>query len=180
MAPGLSLGGRERVNGRTLWRCRCDCGTEQLVGLNNLRAGQSTCCWQCGVTKRSGKASSRWSGFQELPGQFWAKIKQSAKRRNIPFSLTIEEAWDKFVGQERRCAVSGVEIQFAPDTQTRHSLQTASLDRIDSNRGYTLDNVQWVHKVVNFMKHSLDQDELLLWCQRIVENQLTEIGYGRA
>jgi len=47
---------------------------------------------------------------------------------------------------------------------------TASLDRINSVRGYEPDNVQWVHKTVNFMKQALSDKELLEWCQKIVDH----------
>lgn len=44
---------------------------------------------------------------------------------------------------------------------------TASLDRIDSNRGYTQDNVQWVHKDVNKMKMDLNQQIFVELCRAI-------------
>ena len=48
--------------------------------------------------------------------------------------------------------------------------QTASLDRIDSKKAYTLDNVQWVHKTVNQMKWTLASKEFIEWCKTIAQN----------
>lgn len=45
--------------------------------------------------------------------------------------------------------------------------QTASLDRIDNTKGYTEDNVQWVHKIINKMKSDLTQEDFIMWCKRI-------------
>jgi hypothetical protein len=43
----------------------------------------------------------------------------------------------------------------------------ASLDRIDSEKGYIPGNVQWVHPAVNFMKHAMAQDVFIDWCCRV-------------
>ena len=47
---------------------------------------------------------------------------------------------------------------------------TASLDRIDSKKGYTIDNVQWVYKKINMMKQNYDQKEFVNLCCLIAEN----------
>jgi hypothetical protein len=47
------------------------------------------------------------------------------------------------------------------------NLTTASLDRIDSSKGYTIDNVQWVHKTVNLMKRELNQQDFIDICNKI-------------
>lgn len=47
--------------------------------------------------------------------------------------------------------------------------QTASLDRIDSSKGYIPGNVQWVHKDVNKMKLALSEKRLLELCTLIVQ-----------
>ena len=45
----------------------------------------------------------------------------------------------------------------------------ASIDRIDSSKGYTEDNVQWVHKNVNNMKMQTSHQDFLNWCKLITE-----------
>ena len=47
---------------------------------------------------------------------------------------------------------------------------TQSLDRIDSTKGYTIDNVQWVHKYINLMKHQLTQQQFIDFCKKVVEH----------
>jgi hypothetical protein len=48
---------------------------------------------------------------------------------------------------------------------------TASLDRIDSSKGYIKTNVQWVHKKVNKMKQDTSVDEFKHYCKLICEYQ---------
>lgn len=44
-----------------------------------------------------------------------------------------------------------------------------SIDRIDSAKGYTRDNVQLVTMAANQMKNDLTIDELVGMCKRIIE-----------
>ena len=48
---------------------------------------------------------------------------------------------------------------------------TASLDRIDSNKGYVTDNIQWVHKDINYMKSDLDEQQFIHYCRLVVQRQ---------
>jgi hypothetical protein len=47
---------------------------------------------------------------------------------------------------------------------------TASIDRIDSSKGYEEGNIQWVHKHVNFMKRTYSQDYFIDMCKKIAEH----------
>ena len=38
------LGPAENINGRTAWRCRCDCGQETVVRTLHLRSGHTKSC----------------------------------------------------------------------------------------------------------------------------------------
>lgn len=67
--------------------------------------------------------------------------------------------------QHKRCALTGVEIEFGT---AWNKVCTASLDRIDSNEGYIEGNVQWVHKAINLMKRDMTDAEFLDWCKRVV------------
>ncbi|WP_238595034.1 hypothetical protein, partial [Nocardia seriolae] len=49
-----------------------------------------------------------------------------------------------------------------------------TLDRIDSSKGYAIDNVQWVHKDVNMIKWELSEEVFLATCLEIVNH--TEFG----
>lgn len=68
--------------------------------------------------------------------------------------------------QGEKCALTGWKIELAKRTT---DTQTASLDRIDSNKHYTVDNIQWVHKDVNRMKQYFDEEYLLQMATAVVE-----------
>lgn len=111
---------------------------------------------------RVGPKNSMWTGYGEISGANWAGIKNAADKRNISFNLKIEDAWNLFIKQERKCAYTGLELTFPErDKDRRYGRRDASLDRIDSNIGYSIENVQWIHKDINAMKMSLSENEFL-------------------
>jgi len=146
-------------------KCQCDCGEICLTSYSNLNSGQKT-CWDCRNKIISDK---KWLGYEEISGEFWGKIKNSAKIRNLTFDLTIDYIWDLYLSQNKICALSGVDISFFR-TRADRNKTTASLDRIDSSKGYIVGNVQWVHKIVNNLKMDLSEGEFLNWCKKIVKH----------
>jgi len=149
---------------RAMFKCRCDCGKIRLIRDDSVLRGHSL---SCGCSKYQHSFNNRnWKGYGEISATHWLKIKHGAERRNIEFKITIEEIWNLFLKQNRKCALSGTDLQFS--TTIKKYNGTASLDRIDSSKGYTTDNIQWVHKDINNMKQYYSQEEFLNWCQKIV------------
>jgi len=148
----------------TYWMCICSCGNFIEVSSNNLHTYTTTSCG----CRRIGETNPRWSGYKEIPGSYLKNLKSSAETRNIKVEITIEDLWNKLVGQDFKCALSGLTIGFKGK---RGSENTASLDRIDSNKDYVLSNVQWLHKNINKMKWDLDQDLFIQYCKLIANNK---------
>ena len=117
--------------------------------------------------KGAGPNNPRWKGCGEISGHFWNDIRWRSKKRKISMELTIEYVWELFIEQNRTCALSGMTLTFSTSQGDRS--QTASLDRIDSNRGYILGNVQWVHKDINMIKQTLSNGKLLYYCRLIAK-----------
>lgn len=156
-------------------RCLCECGREVVVYGRYLRSGHKRSCG-C-LARRKGNENPHWKGHGEISSTFWSSIKSGAEHgraRNIKFEITIEQAWELFIKQNRRCALTGLPLTFPTKSRRYNTYDgTASLDRIDSTKDYTIDNVQWVHKIVNLMKFDLNQDQFLRWCRRIVDHNPT-------
>lgn len=116
----------------------------------------------------SGPNSKKWVGCGEISGAFFYRLKTGANKRNLDFDITIEYIWGLFLQQSRKCALSGVDIQFSKKNIDK-SNTTASLDRINSSKGYTIDNIQWIHKDLNKMKTNFKQEDFIQWCKIIAE-----------
>jgi len=100
-------------------------------------------------------------------------LKRKAKERSLEFTVTAQELWDLFNKQNGKCALSGVDITLTTVINSQHNLDrakmTASLDRIDNSKSYTIDNVQWIHKVLNHMRRQYSIDEYVKWCKLVAE-----------
>ena len=101
-----------------------------------------------------------------IPTAWFTKFKTSAKERNIKFSLSIEEVLEVLKDQDYKCALSGQDISFK--TQ-RGKIHRASIDRIDSSKGYFKENIQVVDKDINKMKLDHGQEYFIQLCKKIAE-----------
>lgn len=158
---------RKKGNRRTRyydWQCTCG-GTGSSTS-SRVELGNTISCKGCWAkTYHTGEKHPSWGGHKEISGTIFTRLKTYAARRSLPFELTIEGVYKLFIKQNGRCALTGVEIKFPANCRDSG---TASLDRIDSSLGYTKRNVQWVHRVVNFMKQTLSNDALVDWCRLVV------------
>ncbi len=111
-----------------------------------------------------------WRGCGDLSGSHWSAICYGAKRKNLEVIITIEDAWQLFIEQNGRCALTGVKLHFAESKASR-SEGNASLDRIDSSLGYIPGNCRWVEKNVNRLKNNWTDAKLLHWCRKIVAHE---------
>lgn len=114
---------------------------------------------------RKAAMNANWSGYEEIPLTYWNSVlknKDSSAKKMKDFDLTIEYIWDLFLKQNRKCAFSGVLLEFTASKNI-----TASLDRIDSSKGYTKNNVQWVHKDINKMKSNYSSQYFIEQCKLV-------------
>lgn len=155
----LTVIGPVFIKNRVRWLCKCDCGNEIIV--RTERVGTQKAC-RC--------RDKKWKDYNEIPGMFWYRIRANAINRSKDFSITIEEAWDLFSSQNNKCMLTGMDISFCD----KDGKITASLDRINNNLGYTIDNVWWIHKDVNLIKFTNSVSELLYWADLVVNKDESE------
>src|SRR5581483_6258644 len=110
-----------------------------------------------------------WKGCGELSGRMWSKYVHGARKRHIDFLVSIEYVWGLFLRQNGRCALSGQIIGFSEKAISFEG--TASLDRIDSTKGYIEGNVQWIHKDIQKMKWNFAESYFVQMCKTIAENR---------
>lgn len=88
---------------------------------------------------------------------------KSALSRGYSWELTPEEINEMYAEQDGLCALSGLSIGWS----TAGWEHTASIDRINNEEGYYLDNIQLVHKKINMMRGSLTIAEFLEFCAAV-------------
>jgi len=149
------------------WKCQCDCGKFIELTSYSVKGGYHKSCGCLG--NPNGKKHPNYIGYEEMSGGFFSRIEKGAITRNVSFKITKKQIWDLFEKQNRKCALSGVDIQFGVNSRIKEKKRecTASLDRIDNAKGYVKGNIQWIHKDVNKMKNTHTQEEFIKICKLI-------------
>lgn len=141
---------------------KCECGKQ-----HDIAAGTWKKVLSCGCIREDqvGIKHHSYLGYKYISKVMWNSIVRGAKIRNIKVEITIEFINDLLVKQNFKCAITGLPI-FIGNFKNK---STASLDRIDSSKDYTIDNIWWVHKDVNKMKWDFDLDYFKYMCKLVVE-----------
>lgn len=147
-------------------KCECKCGVINLVACYTLIKGTSTKCITCNNIERTMNNNPCWRGYGNIPGKYISKLKRDANLRELDFNINIEYLDKLYLNQSMKCALTGVNLS------TSSKNLTASLDRIDSLKGYIEGNVQWVHKDINMMKKHYDEAYFIKMCELVVNHHL--------
>lgn len=90
-----------------------------------------------------------------------------ARHKGLEFNIDDRDIENLISQQNNRCFYSGIE--FVNDNSRIYSM---SIDRIDSSKGYTLDNIRLVSSQVNLMKHERTEEEFLQTIQDIYNHTI--------
>jgi hypothetical protein len=166
-----------------LWHVRCDCGTETIRSAARLRNAR----WptrHCGCSPGYRAINSEGPRIEDprarrvsqsaWVNRIYRTYRHNALRLGRDFTLTREDV-SRLVMQ--CCAYCG-----ASSMNTSHEALVATataatsfayngMDRVDSRRGYTLDNVVSCCRVCNFAKGKMHGSDFLAWVQRVAEHQ---------
>ena len=160
-------------SGRKQLQVKCACGTIGFVRGDRLKAGLTLGCKHC--QHQSYYPETRISSARHYKGLHVSFLKRlgyiyNLTRGNkvINIDLTIEDLYNLLIQQEFKCALTGIPLNVI---HLQHKDSNASVDRIDSNKGYTNDNIQWVTKDVNKMKNDLNQDHFIQMCNLIAKTK---------
>lgn len=138
-------------------------------------SGLSSYCKKCDRDKRL--------NFMKDVKNFLIQKRSDARKRcrkneKISFDVSIDDWMAQYEKQKGFCALSGIEMTWEYSADGDSEFYTSvkypyniSPDRIDSNRGYTKDNLQFVCNRVNAMKNNMPMDQFIDFCKKVVDFQ---------
>lgn len=157
-----------RDRSKYIWECKCDCGKTcvksdvSLIHREHIKIKNSCGC--------ENKRNARWEKLDISPRHF-NRIKMSAKKRKLDFDLTPEFLHELYHKQKKKSAISGRKLVLPSSlgsnggsglsqcpSDNRNLI--ASLDRIDSKKGYIKTNVWWTSRRENICKQDLSIDDM--------------------
>ena len=137
------------------WEClRCSKVTGPSQYQDIKRFPTTHCC-----SKSSKYGEARW-GYRHITGAYMRGLHGSAVKRGLEFNVSSRYLYDIWQQQGGKCAYTGLDLELVGNRQ-------ASVDRIDSSKGYIEGNVQWVLTKVNHMKWDSTEEEFLNLCSII-------------
>ncbi len=122
------------------------------------------------ISKHAGDNRDQYTQFR----YHMKKIKAHAKKRQGPASIveiTLDDLKQQWELQKGICPYTGWLLVNREHPNQRMKEQKtpgmASVDRIDSSKGYTKDNIQFVAYIANVAKHDFHEDELIKFCKAV-------------
>jgi hypothetical protein len=110
------------------------------------------------------RADSLESDINLFARDQWHKLRKGASTRGIGWRITLRD-FTELLSTQRHCAISGRQVSFRLG-----DVNKASLDRIDSNKAYDLDNVQIVTTIANMMKRDWIQEDIIALAKDIAKH----------
>ena len=138
------------------FHCQKELPIKDFNDRGGKRKGQKkTVCKEC--------ESKRLQILRKEPRRFISNILSSVKSRQEDTKLTLDFLYELYLNQNKKCALTGIELTTITG---KGRVQTnMSLDRIDSNLGYTEENVRWLCLWANTAKNDLPDEEFLKMCE---------------
>jgi len=154
-------------NTNSYWKCKCDCGNLCTKSGNAMKTGNVRSCGCLKVSKRP----KGETGLRILFNTYYSR----ARSRNIVFNLSLEDVKNI---TSQNCFYCGVPPQFIASSKLVKSVNFKNynqyiyngIDRIDSTRGYTKDNVVPCCKWCNIAKNNKSISEFKEHIKKIYDH----------
>jgi hypothetical protein len=170
---GARTGGRD-IGGAAIYKATCaECGIKREDSISTLRkAGERTCT--CMKTPIGGREGTYQKAYRQTATGRAIQLHSNAKRRaedkGISFKLDRVDLIERIAAGY--CEATGLPLSLT--TGGGINPWSPSLDRRDSSKGYTADNVQVVCTAYNLAKHQFPPDVLLTLARAIVDKVSTK------
>jgi hypothetical protein len=140
--------------------CRCECGDEKYYINTKLNMGYSTECRSCAYSRRP-QSTTRLSNLERAYNAFL----YSSNSRSLEVNITIEEFAKLISGNCAYCGAQPTNIKLTDYSSNkivkREQLYGNGIDRVDSSKGYVLENCVPCCINCNFAKRSLTKEEFI-------------------
>ena len=164
--------------GQLKYLCKCDCGKSHIVTGESLRSGKSK---SCGCLKKDFIEKNKFKRNMDRENAM-LKIQYShIKRRNASKVFVDIISFNDF------CKLSMMKCYYCDAEYSRviedrycemkekgkisdTILKINGLDRVDSSKGYTIDNVVPCCTTCNTAKNKMTQKEFKEWIKTVCEN----------
>lgn len=140
------------------WLCKCDCG-KTIELCNSVWKKRHS----CGCLR-----PQNLSNKEQALNILWSRYKIKAKKRDIEFDLSKSE-FESFVFSS--CTYCGQLPSTPVNSRNKELARYNGIDRIDSNKPYTVDNCKTCCWICNRAKGNLSVEQYLKWLKQAYTHQ---------
>lgn len=97
--------------------------------------------------------------------------KSNAKKRGIPWGVSIRDLNDAVLACGWKCAVTRVKFEYGPPVDGARRPWSPSLDRIESSRGYVPGNVRFVCVAANLAMNTWGEKVLHRMAESLIASR---------
>ena len=158
-------------DGRVMWLCRCECGIKKDISGHSLKGGDTKSCG-C-LKKKLLRKSNKSNPFKLDYGiasmrNMISHYKRHAKERGYKYKLTEEQFKEITKKDCHYCGAKPNNIN--KNIRMNGDYIYNGIDRIDNNKGYTIDNIVPCCKKCNRAKDIYTLPEFKDWIKRVHNN----------
>lgn len=166
--------------------CLCDCGNIKKCNLYDIKRNRIKACGCAKNTLELRKAAKERaclmidSGILNRGGDFHSKeyrefkyilkcLKNSGRKKCEVSLEDLKSVWDRQGGM---CVYSKIKLKLPSHSNNNPGLpyEIASVDRIDSSKPYSVDNIQYVSRNINYAKHKMSHEQMMEFMKEITKN----------
>lgn len=151
---------------KVLWYCVCDCGGAATPTTGSLQSGNTQSCG-CLHKERQKlpNMKSRLANGEAAINVLYSQYRCTAKRRGYKFGLTKKQFKKLTSSNCYYCGIKPAQVvKTKNDTTGRYTFN--GIDRVDSAKGYIMNNCVSCCKICNVAKHNLSQKQFYGWIKR--------------
>ena len=131
------------------------------------RLASTGACLECNSMLDRARQGTPWRWAQ----QAYTRCKKRAMKYNVPIDIEIQDIYDILMALGGRCPVFGVKMRIK-GRDGRMTSRSASVDRLDPDKGYVKGNITVLSVRANLIKSAYTSAEIL-----VVGKWLKKQGY---
>jgi len=156
--------------------CKLELSTEHFSSNKTTKDGLTGTCKIC----KQNMNKRYLSTFNSHMNYIFSAIINRAERKKLSVEITKDDIISLYYKQNGICVLSGKRMLFEHNkNETNQSIVNPwniSVDRLDSSKGYSIDNIQLICTIINMTKGKLSNLKLYQYASRIIVHNFNIIN----
>jgi hypothetical protein len=142
--------------GKTDFYCSLSCGAKSDKNLKMISKAGAPHHFKGGENKLTTEEQKIKSSMRDFAKRVRARKAKFVEELDLD---RLVEVWNS---QNGKCKFTNVDLilQYQPEYKTISNNYKASIDRIDSSKPYSIDNIQFISYSCNSLKHDMTDEEV--------------------